>query len=57
MFPTSRNALGKFFLRNKKTFLKLKTNKNFINPSISFDFNLVANNNSENPSCKKIYTL
>ena len=28
--------------------MKLKTNKNFINPSISFDFNLVANNEEGN---------
>ena len=27
---------------------KKKTNKNFINPSISFDFNLVANNEEGN---------
>ena len=58
MFPISRNALGKLFLRTNIFFLNWKQqNKNFINFSIFFDINFVANNNSENKSCEEIYTI
>lgn len=54
MFSISSNALGKLFVKKQQNFFEIKNNKNLINPSVFFDFNLVTNNNPENQSCKKI---